>query len=125
MIEDLLNEVSIGGINSSINSAYMASLLEEKKKQDKEIRKQEEINSPSNQSLQKILKINEENYFQQKEQIIVLKDQNSYLQSQLELAYKNEAEAKKEAKHNRIWAYISNGIAFGSLIVTILTWILQ
>ena len=59
MIEDLLNEVSIGGINSSINSAYMASLLEEQKKQDKEIRKQEEFNSPSNQSLQKILKINE------------------------------------------------------------------
>ena len=125
MIEDLLNEVSIGGINSSINSAYMAFLLEEQKKQDKEIRKQEEINSPSNQSLQKILKINEVTYFQQKEQIILLKNQKSYLQSQLELEYKNEAEAKKEAKHNRIWAYISTGIAFCSLVVSILACILQ
>lgn len=125
MREDLLNEVSIDGINSFNNSAYMVSLLEEQKKKDKEKRKQEEIHSLSNQNLEKIFKINAETSFQQKEQIELLKEQNCCLRSQLELGHKNEVEAKKEAKHNRIWAYISNGIAFGSLIVTILTLILQ
>ena len=55
----------------------------------------------------------------------LLKEQNKNLQQQLELAIKNEEHAKAEAKHNRIWVYISAGIAFASLIATILIAVLK
>ncbi len=55
----------------------------------------------------------------------LLKEQNKSLQQQLELAMKNEGHAKAEANHNRLWVYITAGIAFASLIATILIAVLK
>ncbi len=55
----------------------------------------------------------------------LLKEQNKSLQQQLELAMKNEGNAKAEANHNRLWVYITAGIAFASLIATILIAVLK
>ena len=56
---------------------------------------------------------------QSEEQIKLLEVQNDCLKEQLKRATKNGKAAKKEAKYNRIWAYISTFIAFASLIATI------
>ena len=56
---------------------------------------------------------------QSEEQIKLLEAQNNCLKEQLKRAIENEKVAKKEAKHKRIWAYISTFIAFASLIATI------
>ena len=62
----------------------------------------------------------EEEYLKRKnEQIKLLEVQNDCLKEQLKRAIENEKVAKKEAKYNRIWAFISTFIAFASLIATI------
>ena len=50
----------------------------------------------------------------------LLKEKNDNLKEQLKHAVENEKEAKKDAKHSRMWVYISTGIAFASLIATII-----
>ena len=79
----------------------------------------EEQNSATNQNLKKIIEQNDLKIKQSEEQIKLLEVQNDNLKEQLKRAIENEKVAKKEAKHNRIWAYISTFIAFASLIATI------
>ena len=87
-------------------------------KRQKEVKKEEQ-NSPTNQNLKKIIEQNDEKIRQSEEQIKLLEVQNDCLKEQLKRAIENEKVAKKEAKYNRIWAFISTFIAFASLIATI------
>ena len=50
---------------------------------------------------------------------------SKFKKEQLNHAVENEKEEKKEDKHSRMWVYISIGIAFASLITTILIAILK
>lgn len=86
----------------------------------KKAKKLEEQNSPTNLNLKKIIEQNDIKLEQSEKQIKLLVEQNNNLKEQLKHAIDNEKDAKKEAKHSRIWVYISTGIAFASLIATIL-----
>ena len=70
--------------------------------------------------MEKIIEQNDLKIKQSEEQIKLLEEQNDNLNEQLERAIKNEEDAKKETKISRIWVYISTGIAFASLVATIL-----
>ena len=111
----------LSGFNSAIaSSAQQAYEIAESMEKNKKAKKIEEQNSPTNQNLKKIIEQNDLKIRQSEAQIKLLEEQNESLKEQLNRAVEDEKEAKKEAKHNRIWVYISTGIAFASLIATIL-----
>ncbi len=116
-----INDEILNGFNSSIaSSAQQAHEIAESMENAKKARKLEEQNSPTNQILKKIIEQNDLKIRQSEAQIKLLEEQNESLKEQLNRAIEDEKEAKKEAKHNRIWVYISTRIAFASLIATIL-----
>lgn len=121
-INDYLKNLAISlSATSAKQEAAIAKALEESENN----RKLEEINSPTNQHLRTLIQQSSLLLQQSEEQNKLLKEQNESLKQQLDNALENEKEAKKEAKHNRIWVYISTGIAFASLIATILIAILK
>ena len=102
------------------SSAKQVHEIAESMEKAKKAKKLEEQNSPTNQNLGKIIEQNDLKIKQSEEQIKLLEEQNDNLNEQLERAIRNEEDAKKEAKISRIWVYISTGIAFASLVATIL-----
>jgi len=121
-INDYLKNLAISlSATSAKQNAAIAKALEEAENN----RKLEEINSPTNQHLRTLIQQSSLLLQQSEEQNKLLKEQNESLKQQLSYALENEKEAKKEAKHNKIWVYISTGIAFASLIATILIAILK
>ena len=121
-INDYLKNLAISlNATSAKQDAAIAKALEEAENN----RKLEEINSPTNQHLRTLIQQSSLLLQQSEEQNKLLKEQNENLKQQLSYALENEKEAKKEAKHNKIWVYISTGIAFASLIATILIAILK
>lgn len=121
-INDYLKNLAISlNATSAKQNAAIAQALEEAENN----RKLEEINSPTNQHLRTLIQQSSLLLQQSEEQNKLLKEQNESLKQQLSYALENEKEAKKEAKHNKIWVYISTGIAFASLIATILIAILK
>ena len=121
-INDYLKNLAISlSATSAKQNATIAKALEESENN----RKLEEINSPTNQHLRTLIQQSSLLLQQSEEQNKLLKEQNESLKQQLSYALENEKEAKKEAKHNRIGVYISTGIAFASLIATILIAILK
>lgn len=116
-INDYLKALSISaGVTSARQVAAITESMEEAEKQ----RKLDEINSPTNQHLKTIIEQSAAILKQSDEQNKLLKEQNENLKKQLDHAIVNEKEARKQSKHDRIWVYISTGIAFASLIATIL-----
>ena len=101
------------------HSAQMLAILEEQEKAFNEIKKNEEFNNPINISLKIIIEQNIKLLNQNLESNKLLEAHNKSLIEQLNIAKDNEKIAKKEAKHNRIWVYISTSIALLSLIATI------
>ncbi len=120
-MEDYLKRLNTYCATSAKQVADLAESLENAKKN----KKLEELNSPTNQHLKTLIQQNSDLLKQSEEQNKLLKEQNESLKQQLDNALENEKEAKKEARHNRIWVYISTGIAFASLIATILIAILK
>ena len=119
-------EEYIKGLNSyCATSAKQAADLAESFENAKKNKKLEELNSPTNQHLKTLIQQTFDLLKQNEEQNKLLKEQNDSLKQQLDNALENEKEAKKEARNNRIWVYISTGIAFASLIATILIAILK
>ena len=116
----IIDDEILNDFNATIaSSAQQFHELAESMEKTKRSKKIEEQNSPTNQNLKKIIEQNDEKIRQSEEQIKLLEVQNDNLKEQLKRAIENEKVAKKEAKHNRIWAYISTFIAFASLIATI------
>lgn len=95
--------------SSAKQQSELIKVIEESEK-EKNIK---EYNNPTNQSLRSIIA-------QNSVQIELLKEQNANLKEQLKNVIKNEQEAKKEAKFNRLWVYISCGIALVALIVDVI-----
>ena len=116
----IIDDVILNDFNATIaSSAQQFHELAESMEKAKKAKTLEEQNSATNQNLKKIIEQNDEKIRQSEEQIKLLEVQNDNLKEQLKRAIENEKVAKKEAKHNRIWAYISTFIAFASLIATI------
>ena len=121
-INDYLKNLAISmNVTSARQAAAIVEALEEAEKN----KKIEELNSPTNQHLRTLIQQSSLLLQQSEEQNKLLKEQNESLKQHLDSAFENEKEAKKETKHNRIWVYISTGIAFASLIATILIAILK
>lgn len=118
----IINDEVLKGFNSDIvSSAKQAYEIAESIEKNKIVKKLEEQNSPTNQNIKKIIEQNNLKIKQSEAQIKLLEEQKENLKEQLNRAIEGEKEAKKEAKHNRIWVYISTGIAFASLIATIIS----
>ena len=116
----IIDDEILNDFNATIaSSAQQFHELAESMEKTKRSKKIEEQNSPTNQNLKKIIEQNDEKIRQSEEQIKLLEVQNYCLKEQLKRAIENEKVAKKEAKYNRIWAFISTFIAFASLIATI------
>lgn len=116
-----INDERLNGFNTAIaSSARQAYEIAKSMEKANNARKLEEQNSPTNQNLKKIIEQNDLKIRQSEAQIKLLEEQKESLNEQLIRAIENEKEAKKEAKRNRIWVYVSTGIAFVSLIATIL-----
>lgn len=117
----IINDEILNGFNATIaSSAKQVHEIAESREKEKKAKKFEEQNSPTNQNLAKIIEQNDLKIKQSEEKIKLLEEQNDNLNEQLERAIRNEEDAKKEAKISRIWVYISTGIAFASLVATIL-----
>lgn len=104
---------------STPHSAQMLAILEEQEKEFNKIKKNEEFNNPINRSLKIIIEQNIKLLNQNLESNRLLEEHNKSLIEQLNIAKYNEKTSKKEAKHNRVWVYISTSIALLSLIATI------
>ena len=116
----IIDDEILNDFNATIaSSAQQFHELAESMEKTTRSKKIEEQNSPTNQNLKKIIEQNDEKIRQSEEQIKLLEVQNYCLKEQLKRAIENEKVAKKEAKYNRIWAFISTFIAFSSLIATI------
>ena len=116
----IIDDEILNDFNATIaSSAQQFHELAESMEKTKRSKKIEEQNSPTNQNLKKIIEQNDEKIRQSEEQIKLLEVQNDCLKEQLKRAIENEKVAKKEAKYNRIWAFISTFIAFASLIAAI------
>ena len=102
-----------------INSAAALSRLEEEEKQHEIAMILKEINSPTNQNLQKLINQNNRQIAQDEAKIELLSEQNKKLQLQLDMAIKNERIAKKGVIISRIISGISIAIALASLFVAI------
>lgn len=113
-LRNIANEIN------NASSAQQISRLNDAMVEVEKQRKFEELNSPTNQHLRKIIEQSNLIIRQCDEQNQILKEQNDNLKEQLKYAVENEKEAKKDAKHSRMWVYISTGIAFASLIATII-----
>lgn len=118
---DLLKNLN----NSIPNSAMQAAKLDEARKILEQKQKEEELNSPTNQYLRDIIQKYDKLLKQSNEQIQLLSTQNDNLKKQLKITIESEKDAKKRAKQDRTWVYISTSIAFASLIATILISILK
>ncbi len=119
--DDVVNGLNMFTVSSAQRVQEMAEAIDNAKKW----KKIEEHNSPTNQNLKRIIEQNDLKIKQSEEQIKLLEEQNVNLKEQLNQAIEDKIEAKKEAKYSRIWVYISTGIAFASLIATILIAILK
>ena len=119
--EDLLRKIS----KSTPSSAMQVAELAEEERVLEEKKKHEEFNSTTNHNLRTIIQKSNKLLDQSGDQIQLLKEQNENLKEQLKLAIENEKDAKKEAKHNRIFVYISTLIAFLSLTSSILIAVLK
>lgn len=117
----IIDDEILNGFSAKIaSSAKQVHKIAETMEKAKKAKKLEEQNSPTNQNLMKIVEQNDLKIKQSEEQIKLLEEQNDNLNEQLERSIRNEEDAKKEAKISRIWVYISTGIAFASLVATIL-----
>lgn len=117
----IIDDEILNGFSAKIaSSAKQVHEIAESMEKAKKAKKSEEQNSPTNQNLMKIVEQNDLKIKQSEEQIKLLEEQNDNLNEQLERSIRNEEDAKKEAKISRIWVYISTGIAFASLVATIL-----
>lgn len=122
----IIDEEILNGFNPTIaSSAQQVHELAESMEKAKKAKKLEEQYSATNQNLKKIIEQNDLKIKQSEEQIKLLEVQNDNLKEQLKRAIENEKVAKKEAKYNRIWAFISTFIAFASLIATIVNAIVK
>lgn len=121
-----IDDEILNGFNASIaNSAQRAQEIAESMEKSKKAKKLEEQNSTTNLNLKQIIEQNDIKLEQSEKQIKFLVEQNNNLKEQLKHAIDNEKDAKKEAKHSRTWVYISTGIAFASLIATIIIAIIK
>ena len=103
-INDLVNE-----LNNVSNAQQLSELYDEIEKEQKK----EELNSATNQYLRMII---------QRTNLLLKEsaEQNQILRDQLKDATSKEKEAREKAKQDMLWVYISTGVAFASLIATIL-----
>lgn len=99
--------------NIITHSAQMLSILEEQEKEFNKIKRSEEFNNPTNISLRTLI---EQNIKLLNESL----ERNKLLEEQVKISKENEENAKREARHNRIWSYISALIALLSLIASII-----
>jgi len=106
-INDLVNE-----LNNVSNAQQLSELYDEIEKEEKR-QKKEELNSATNQYLRMII---------QRTNLLLKEsaEQNQILRDQLKDATNKEKEAREKAKQDMLWVYISTGVAFASLIATIL-----
>lgn len=117
----IIDDEILNGFSAKIaSSAKQVHKIAESMEKAKKTKKLDEQNSPTNQNLMKIVEQNDLKIKQSEEQIKLLEEQNDNLNEQLERSIRNEEDAKKETKISRIWVYISTGIAFASLVATIL-----
>lgn len=101
-----------------VNSASVLEEIAKASEALKEMKRLEEVNSPTNENLRTIIMQNHAQILQSEEKIKLLTEQNENLKKQLVSAY-------KDSKRNRIGFYISTFIALASLVATILIAILN
>ena len=103
---------------NNINSAYQAAMAEQENKEKEAKKILDEYNNPTNNNLKRLIEQNQQ-------QIKLLESQKDQLNKQLELALRNEKEARKEAKQSKVTSYIAIAIALLSLIATIVIAIIK
>lgn len=101
-----------------VNSAGVIAEIAKASEALKEMKRLEEVNSPTNENLRTIIKQNYTQILQSEEKIKLLTEQNENLKKQL-------ASANKDSKRNRIGFYITTAIAVVSLVATIIIAVLK